>query len=250
MYRFIIILFVSLSLASCKTNKMDKDSSSGPSAEKIILEAIQAHGGDKYKTANYSFTFRKKQYTFQNTGVNYKYSVTSERDGKVTKDVMFNEGMTRHIDDVSIPLSKTEQSRYSQGVNSVIYFATLPHKLKDKSVNKKYIGETTIKNKDYHIIEVSFDEEGGGKDHDDQYHYWVNKDTKLIDYFAYNYTVNNGGVRFRSAYNSRNVDGIIFQDYINFKAPVGTPLINLPGLYEMDKLTQLSLIETADIQKI
>lgn len=248
MSRFIIILIVSLNLVSCKINT--KATSSPSVAEEIIQQAIQAHGGKKYDNAYYSFTFRKNKYTFQNNNDLYEYSVIRNKNGKITKEVVHNNGMTRHIDNVSISLSKDEQYKYSQGVNSVIYFATLPHKLKDKSVNKNYIGETSIKNKKYDIIEVSFDEEGGGKDHDDQYHYWINKETKTIDYLAYNYTVNKGGVRFRSAYNTRNVDGIIFQDYINFKAPVGTPIIALPGLYEMDKLTQLSLIETEDVRKI
>ena len=122
--------------------------------------------------------------------------------------------------------------------------------MKDKSVNKKHVGKTSIKEKNYDVVQVTFDKEGGGKDHDDQYHYWINDETHLIDYLAYNYTVNKGGVRFRSAYNTRSIDGIIFQDYINYKAPVGTPLINLPKLYEADQLKQLSLIKTENVVKL
>jgi hypothetical protein len=250
MYRFIIILITTLSISSCKTNKISSDSAPITVAEQIIQQAITAHGGEKYETAHYGFTFRKNQYTFQNNGDQYEYSVISEKDGTTKKDVMYNDGMTRHINGKAVELTKDEQYRFSQGVNSVIYFATLPHKLKDKSVNKKYITETNIKGKKYDVIQVTFDEEGGGKDHDDQYHYWINKETHLIDYLAYNYTVNKGGVRFRSAYNTRNFDGIIFQDYINFKAPVGTPLIDLPKLYEANQLKQLSLIETENVIKL
>lgn len=250
MYRLIIIVISFLSITSCKTNKTDEASAVLSKAEKIIQESIQAHGGKKYDSAHYAFTFRKNKYTFHNDGDQYEYSVTKEKDGKTTKDVMYNDGMNRHINGQSIFLTADEQYRYAQGVNSVIYFATLPHKLKDKSVNKKYIGETEIKSKNYDIIQVTFDEEGGGKDHDDQYHYWINKETHLIDYLAYNYIVNKGGVRFRSAYNTRNVEGIIFQNYINYKAPVGTPLVDLPELYEANQLTLLSLIETENIRKI
>ncbi len=250
MYRSIVIIIAILSFASCKTNKPDTSLVTSTPAEQIIKQAIKAHGGKKYETAHYGFTFRKKQYTFQNNGEQYEYSVTSEKDGKTQKDVMHNAGMTRHINGQSVSLTKDEQNRYSQGVNSVIYFATLPHKLKDKSVNKKYIGDTSIKGKKYQVVKVTFDKEGGGKDHDDQYHYWINTETHLIDYLAYNYTVNKGGVRFRSAYNTRNVDGVIFQDYINFKAPVGTPLIDLPKLFEANQLKQLSLIETENVIKM
>ena len=250
MKRSIFILFTIIGFVSCKTNKTNTIIVPKTEADSIIQQAIDAHGGKKYEIAHYSFTFRKKQYTFQNNGDQYEYSVTSEKDGKKTRDVMQNDGMTRHINGQSVPLTKEEQYSYSQGVNSVIYFATLPHKLKDKSVNNKYIGKAIIKGKNYEVVQVTFDEEGGGKDHDDQYHYWINSDTHLIDYLAYNYSVNKGGVRFRSAYNTRNVDGILFQDYINFQAPVGTPLIDLPKLYEAEKLKQLSLIETENVVKL
>ena len=71
-----------------------------------------------------------------------------------------------------------------------------------------------------------------------------------MDYLAYNYKVNGGGVRFRSSYNRRNVGGIIFQDYINYKAEVGTPLKDLPTLYENDKLKEVSRIDTENVKLI
>jgi len=249
MYKVILVAF-SFLIISCKSTKVDESVVVLSKAEKIIQQSIAAHGGKKYDSAHYAFTFRKNAYTVHNDNDNYEYSVTKIKNGSKIEDVMHNDGMTRHIDGNPIPLTKDEQYKYAQGVNSVIYFATLPHKLKDQSVNKKYIGEKSIKNKEYDIVQITFDEEGGGKDHDDQYHYWINKETHLIDYLAYNYTVNKGGVRFRSAYNVRNIDGIIFQDYINYKAPVGTPLIDLPDLYEANQLTQLSLIETENIIKL
>ena len=132
----------------------------------------------------------------------------------------------------------------------MVYFATLPHKLKDPAVNKSYKGTTTIKGKTYHVLQISFNEEGGGVDHEDIYHYWINTETNYIDYLAYNFIVNGGGVRFRSAYNPRTVDGIRFQDYVNYKAPKGTPLADLPGLLEKGELKQLSLIETEEVKNL
>ena len=102
----------------------------------------------------------------------------------------------------------------------------------------------------YDVIEVTFKQEGGGKDFEDQYYYWINKKSHTMDYLAYNYKVNGGGVRFRSSYNRRNVGGIIFQDYINYKAEVGTPLKDLPTLYENDKLKEVSRIDTENVELI
>ena len=49
------------------------------------------------------------------------------------------------------------------------------------------------------------------------------------------------------AYNTRVIDGITFQDYINYKAAVGTALKDLPALYEKGKLKELSKIETENV---
>ena len=219
-------------------------------AESIIQKTIDAHGGALYETAHYEFVFRKKKYTFKNDHDLFSYSVTSEKDGNQINDVLDNEGFRRLMNEEIMTLTDKASKRYSSALNSVIYFATLPHKLKDKAVNKKYMGATTIKKKNYHVVAITFEEEGGGEDHDDTFYYWINKENNIIDYLAYNYKVNNGGVRFRSAYNTRNVDGIIFQDYINYKAAVGTPLKELPGLWEQNALEELSRIETENVKRL
>jgi hypothetical protein len=54
-------------------------------------------------------------------------------------------------------------------------------------------------------------------------------------------------VRFRTAFNTRVIDGLTFQDYINYEAPIGTPLKDLPKLYEQGKLKELSKILTEDV---
>lgn len=243
-----VLVIISISCSSAyKNGKLEK---SNAKAESIIGKAILAHGGHRYDNSHYSFDFRNKNYTFQNLGVRYTYTVESIKDGKVIFDRMDNHGFTRTIDGNPTRLSEKQNTSYSSSLNSVIYFATLPHKLKDQAVIKSYVGDTKIKGEKYHVIKIMFTEEGGGQDHDDIFHYWVGKEDNIIDYIAYNYRVNGGGVRFRSAYNQRTVDGVIFQDYINFKAEVGTSLFDLPKLYENNKLKKLSLIETENVVSI
>jgi len=248
----LLALFTSVLLFSCKsTTKVNSSSNKElTKAEKILAETIDAHGGKRYDNANYEFIFRKNKYTFKNSKAGYEYTVRKSKDGKSIFDKMYNNDFTRVIDGVELTLSEKEKDRYSSSLNSVIYFATLPYKLQDPAVNLSHKGSTTIKGKNYDVLQITFDEEGGGKDHDDVFHYWINQETKVIDYLAYNYTVNNGGVRFRSAYNTRNVKGILFQDYINFKAPVGTLLIDLPQLFEKGELKQLSIIATESVKKL
>ena len=219
-------------------------------AQALLQQTFIAHGGERYDQANYQFVFRKKAFTFKHSPDGYTYTSRGEKDGKMIFDNLENGTLTRTIDGVNQDLTDKQKGSYSESLNSVIYFATLPHKLLDPAVNLEIVGETIIKEKSYDILEVTFDQEGGGEDFDDQFHYWINKGDHTIDYLAYNYKTNEGGVRFRSAYNRRVVDGIIFQDYVNYKAEIGTPLIDLSGLYEQGELKELSKIETEVVNSL
>ncbi len=248
------LLFILVGMLSCQQSFNSKiveqqtmfQEESNP-VDKILAQAIKAHGGKKYDQAHYQFVFRSKTYTFKNDQDRYEYTIRYQKENSTILGQLNNEGFTRTLNGQKLVLSEKEQRGYSNALNSVIYFATLPHKLKDPAVNATYQGEVTIKGKAYQVLKITFSEEGGGDDHDDQFHYWINKESNRIDYLAYNYQVNNGGVRFRSAYNPRVVDGILFQDYVNYKAPVGTPLADLPAIYEREELQQLSLIETEEV---
>ncbi|WP_299889514.1 DUF6503 family protein [uncultured Lacinutrix sp.] len=252
LFFFLLVSFLSCNTENKKIVKQNiKEKSSKTTelskAQVILNKAIATHGGNLYNRAEYSFVFRNNKYIFKNDGINYKYEKYSQKGDTLIQDILDNNKFSRTINSKRIELSKEDISKYTAALNSVIYFATLPNKLNDNAVNKTYIGETNIKSKDYNIIEITFNEENGGEDHDDEFYYWINKNNNKIDYIAYNYKVNKGGVRFRSAYNTRVIDGITFQDYINYKAEVGTPLKELPKLYEAGKLKELSKIKTENI---
>ena len=219
-----------------------KEISLQQSADAILQKTIQAHGGDRYNDASYQFIFRENTYTFKNKNGKYFYAVKSVKKGKETYDVIDNGTFKRTIDGVEKKLSKGASKRHSDALNSVIYFATLPHKLNDSSVNKAFKGSTTIKGKTYDAIEISF-----SGDYGDIFQFWINQETSIIDYFAYKFTAGGGGTRFRSAYNPRTIDGIRFQDYINYKASSGVSFSDLPGLFEQDKLKKLSHIDTEQV---
>ncbi len=250
-------------LSACQTTtKKEKDTDSEVSQpiskaeitvakEQLLLnDAIAAHGGHLYEQAHYTFQFRKKQYTFKNDKGRYLYSVKSSKDENEIYDVLENGRLTRTINSAEVSLSNKDIAKYSEALNSVVYFATLPHKLKDKAVTKTYEGTTYIKGVPYDVLGVTFKQEGGGTDFDDTFHYWIHQEKKTVDYLAYSYSTNEGGVRFRSAYNPRTIDGIRFQDYINYEAPIGTALGDLPPLYEKGDLKELSRILTEDVRSL
>lgn len=240
---YALLVFSGLLIVACATTQKIKTPTNRP-----LSKAIESHGGKKYSKAAYAFDFRKGKYTFKNDGGKYVYTSIKEKDGQKIKDVLTNDNFTRNIDGVQQKLSEKDALKFANTLNSVIYFAQLPNKLDDPAVTQSEKGNTTIKGKSYQVVEVSFAKEGGGTDHDDTYYYWVNQQTNIIDYLAYNFHVNDGGVRFRSAYNPRKVGGIHFQDYVNYKAEKGTPLADLPSLYEKGTLKELSKIELENIR--
>ena len=255
-FTILTAIFSLLLFSNCKTKTENQTTSTAKEvinqspAEKLLAQTLEAHGGDKYDVASYEFVFRDNKYTFKNSGKGYEYTVNKVVEDQDVFDRIENDNFTRKVNGSVLDLSEEDRIKFAASLNSVIYFATLPYKLQDPAVNLALGEDVAIKNQDYKVLEVTFQAEGGGTDHDDEFSYWINKDTKRIDYLAYNYKVNKGGVRFRSAFNTRVVDGIVFQDYINYKAEVGTPLNKLPALYEKDMLEQLSIIATENVKAL
>jgi len=242
----LLFLCLLVFILACSTKAVQKNQSP---EQKIINDAIKAHGGKLYDTANYAFEFRSKQYTFKHKDSRYEYTMQQTNKGQQIDYFMDNDKFVRSIDGEVQELDAKASLRYSNSLNSVIYFALLPYRLNDPAVRKAYKGKMKIKGANYDMIEVRFTEEGGGTDHDDIYYYWVNEQTKTIDYLAYSFHVNGGGVRFRNAFNPVTVDGIRFQDYENYSADKDTPLEELPALFEQKALKLLSKIELKNIRK-
>jgi Family of unknown function (DUF6503) len=234
------IILASLLLFSCSAEKekiLD--------GQEIMESSIQAHGGSIFDHSSIEFDFRKKHYKRMRDGGNYTFSREFEDSGRTILDVLDNNGLKRFIDGEEIDLEEKWRAKYSRSVNSVIYFALLPYRLNDHSVYKKLLGMETIKNKEYHKVRISFGEEGGGEDFQDIFIYWVNKESFKVDYLAYSYETDGGGMRFREAKNKRRIGGILFQDYNNFKEPKDSTIIGLEMLaseFEKGNLKLLSKI--------
>ncbi|HEV8084628.1 MAG TPA: DUF6503 family protein [Chitinophagaceae bacterium] len=201
-----IILFI---VVSCN-NKKPKDDK----ATIIVEQSITAHGGNNYKHMDVSFDYRKfRIHLVQNDG-NFLYErTTKDSPGNVINDVLTNEGFTRKINGEKQDLSPKDYEKYKDGLNAIPWFALLPYKLSEPAVNLKYLGEINIGNITYDKIDVTFDKEAGGKDHQDEFCFWINKNSHTLDYLSYS----NEGPRFRKVTKRQRVDGIIFQDYDNYK---------------------------------
>lgn len=218
-------------------------------AQQIIDKTIETAGGEKYDAATIHFTFRDTKYSSHRKNGNYELTRTSTDSLGETRDVLTNSGFERFANGTKLILADSTATKYANSVNSVHYFVQLPFGLNDPAVNKELVGEAEINGKKYYEIKVTFSEEGGGVDHEDEYVYWINKDDFMMDYFAYKFYTDKGGIRFRKAYNPRMVNGIRFVDYENYKLEPwqSVDLKTVDELFDAEKLELLSKIKTEDI---
>lgn len=218
-------------------------------SQRIIDAAIEAHGGEQFEQIHIAFDFRKHHYTYQREGGRFRYTREfADSSGQVT-DVLTNEGFTRLLNGDTLRLSDEREKAFTNSVNSVHYFAVLPFGLNDAAVQKTYVKQTELKGEPYYLIRVQFEQEGGGEDHEDQFLYWIHADRHTLDYLAYSYQTEGGGLRFREAVNPRELGGIRIQDYLNYK-PVTkeASLDSLGDLYERGELELLSEIKLSNVQ--
>ena len=238
-FSFIALLIICVSFATIPVQF---------SAQQIIDKAINNAGGSSFEKANVRFTFRGKEYSSKRDQGNYQLERTMLQGDDLIHDLIDNKGLSRTINNCPIKVVDSMVSKISEGVNSVHYFANLPYGLNAGAVHKELVGESKIKGLPYYKIKVTFDQEGGGTDYEDEFMYWIHKENLTVDYLAYQYAVNGGGIRFREAYNARVIEGIRFADYNNYKAEnLSTPLTELDVLFEKEQLKLLSKIELDDI---
>lgn len=221
-----------------------------PTAQEVVDKAILVHGGKTFEQFQVDFDFRDKHYTAVRKGGEFIYTrAFIDSTGKY-QDVLNNAGFTRHRNDTLQSLTDERRNAFTNSVNSVIYFALLPYGLNDAAVVKELIGKEEVKGKQYFVVKVSFKQEGGGTDFEDEFLYWIESEKFTVDYLAYSYHTDGGGIRFREAINPRKVGNIVWQDYVNYKAieEKNTSLMQLMSLFKEDKLVVLSRIELKNIE--
>lgn len=223
-------------------------------AEKIVDKSIEAHGGNAYQSSIIEFDFRDIHYTIYKTPESFEYIREFSHPSGEVKDVLNNDGFVRTVNGVELDTLNAEWiGKYTRSVNSVAYFAFLPYGLNDRAAIKTDLGITEIKGEEYHLIKVTFSEDGGGEDFEDEFLYWIGKDDYLMDYMAYYYLTDGGGVRMRSVMKVNEVGGIRFQDYLNLKPESEqTPVEDMQELYLNGKLEVLSeiILENIEVRKL
>lgn len=238
MHRFSLFALLLLITVACQPKNP---------GQKIIDQAIAAHGGDAWLGKRISFDFRKFHLVLEQREGQFRYERTyTDSTGTPVKEILTNDSFTRLLNNQPQTLDTAQIGKYSRAVNSIAYFVLLPFKLADPAVQADVVGESTLDGQVYDKVRVRFRAEGGGKDYGDVFFYWFNRQTHTMDYLAYS----EGGPRFRKAINQKVVGGIRFQDYINYKGEERdtTSVGQYDQRYSAGQLPELSRIEQTNIQ--
>ena len=233
-----------------KDTKNQPHGNSDAESGRVIEAAIQTHGGLHLNQHDIEFVFRERTYKSKRDGGLFTYErIFRDTTGQLVRDVLTNDTFVRYIDGVESDITDERRKAFSNSVNSVIYFALLPYFLQDPAVQSEYVGETMILGEAYDKIKVTFRQEGGGKDFEDEFLYWFHREHHTMDYLAYNYLTDGGGSRFRKAVNVREIGGIRFADFINYKQKEESLYImNFDSLFDAGAIDSLSVIETEKIK--
>ena len=237
------VLALFLLIISCKQEKVENP------AEQVVDKAISRSGGKVLDNATIAFDFRKLHFEAKRENGSFQLKRCSDPACNDTLDILSNSGFEREINNQRVNLPDSLVEKYKNAVNSVHYFSVLPYGLDNEAVRKIILDTVSIKGKSYYEVKVSFKEEGGGKDYKDHYMFWINTEEYTVDYMAYNYHVNEGGTRFRVAYNPREIKGVRVVDYKNYEPTEQyPPLESLDSLFINGKLSLLSVIDLKNVK--
>jgi len=248
-YFTVIVIFI-FGVFSCSGSGDKKSLSVDDRAQQIITNSIHSMGGDILDHAEITFDFRDQSLSYYNNKGVFRYTrIFRDTANHIITDTLTNEDFIRYKDGEKLNLTPQEKSALKGGVNSIIYFAFLPYRLNDQAVIKGYIGQVTIKGQPYEKIKVTFHQDGGGADHNDVYYYYFDPEDYSLDYLSYDFHVNDGGIRFRSSYNERTVNGVTVRDYINYMIdPDSVDYSRIEDYYNNDQMQELSRIELKNIK--
>ena len=248
---FPTILLALVGFSTCDPAPPETRTVEPRTAQQIIERAIGAHGMEGWDTlAHIAFSFRDRLYTVDKQGGTYTYTrAFTDSTGSAVRDILTNQGLQRYRDGQLAPLTPEDSTAFVGSVNSVRYFFMLPYGLQDPAVNAELRDTVTIAGRVYDRLKVTFDREGGGTDYDDEYNYLFNRENGELDYLAYNFAVEEGGLRFRQAINKRRIGGVLVQDYVNYGVDGDDRAID-PAVdrYLSGELPELSRIENREVR--
>lgn len=223
----------------------------------LVRAARAAHGSKRLDGRTVHFTFRGTLFTAWRDGARFRYTRTVADDaGRTVVETVDNDGVTRTIDGEDAPFASDAERRAAEtAVNSVVYFALLPSALADPSVRVRSLGRDTVAGRPLDAVEVTFAQDGGGRDWEDRYVYWLDPERHTVDVLAYTYRETPGdtaraatGHRFRRVIGVQTVGGVRFQDYENLTTDSLGRLEDYPAAFADGRVFSVSEVRTEHVR--
>jgi hypothetical protein len=217
--------------------------------EDVIRAAIDRYGGDAFDQVAVRWEFRGVPFEVHRDRGLFRYQRTvADSLGRAHVEVMENDGTWIEVDGVRQEVDEATVRRIESAVNSTVYLGFLPFRLDDSAVRLQDLGTGEVAGESYRKIQVTFQEDGGGRDWQDRFVYWFREGDWTLDYLAYWEAVDPPVTRFRRAMNRREVGGIVVQDYENFTAEDdAVDISDYDRLFEEGRLTLVSVIEFDEV---
>jgi hypothetical protein len=234
---FFLVLVISTS--SCEIKK--------PTAQEVLDKAIARHGFDITNDFEVEFEFRNNHFQANLSDMSYVLKRVSKDDNQVIEDVISGESLVHKVNNEPVKLDSEKMWQTSSDTRSVVYFALLPYGANDGAISKQLMPSIKIKGEPYYKVEVTYKNNGGGENFENVFVYWIHQKNYTVDYLAYSYFINGGGVRFREAINQREVNGIRFQDYVNYTIGKDFPAHELDYAFQTGQLKEISRIVLDDV---
>ncbi|CAN5476623.1 hypothetical protein BH23BAC4_BH23BAC4_09280 [soil metagenome] len=240
------LFFLSITLAVSACDRSEQR------AQQVVDRAINVHGGDAFERSTVSFVFRGDMFEIRNSPAGDWHVIQTTVDSLGTlRYVLHAQGVRAERDGEQVTLSAEESHALETTLNSVSYFALLPYRLNDPAAQKRHVRVDTIRAIEYDLVEVTFDQEGGGRDWEDRFLYWFARDFGTLDFMAYEFQTGDGGTRFRAATNPRRVGPLLITDHVNYTADregQRARLEEYAHLYEHGAVEYVSNVNLAEVQ--
>jgi len=223
----------------------------------LVRAAREAHGSDRLDGRTLHFTFRGDAFSTWTDGGRFRHTRTSRdalgREVVITVD---NDGVSRTVGGADAPFAdNAERMAAAEAVGSVVYFVRLPAPLTDPAVRVRALGRDTVAGAPYDALEVTFAQEGGGRDWQDRYVYWLHPERRTVDFLAYSYRETPGdtaraatGHRFRRVVGVQTVGGLRVQDYENLSADSLARLDDYPDALAAGRTFRVSEVRTESVR--
>jgi hypothetical protein len=160
-----------------------------PKAVAAADAALAAMGGqaawDGTHFLRFTFVGRRTHYWDKWTGRHRLEGTTKDKEHYVVLDNIATHEGQAYIDGKLVEGDKGKklvENSYGAWVNDT-YWLLMPYKLRDPGVNLTYVGQEKIDGKDYDEISLTFGQVGLTPG--DHYWAWFNRDTHLMDRWAY-----------------------------------------------------------------